>query len=530
MIHVKSHIQQIILFIFLIAGLSLAFRYPHTIVKRPQSVHNWRQCDGLSLTLNYYQEGMHFFHPQTHMLYSDGYKTGYTAPSEAPLLYYFIASLYFIFGEHEVVFRAVNLFFFFIGLYFLFKLALKILKDSFYPAIVLVLLFSSPVLIYYGNNFLPNTTALSMTFAGWYFFYCYYEDGKTGTFLKGVVFFVLASLMKVTELTSVTIIIAMLVAEKMRFVSLGVIKEKHFILKLVSIAGVYALCFGWILFARHYNSVHASGQFMTYTVPIWNMSNEDIRFTLHKMHDIWFKEYFYPATFYLMLAGILTTFVFYRRSNQLLLFTILFLVIGLILYSLLFFNNLGDHDYFYISFYILPAFVFINIFYLIGQIPFGKFASWGIQIMLLVFAVINVIYGSKRHDLRYTVNWMNDYKENISLYQVRPWLDKNGITREDSVIFYPGNYVRPLYLMNRKGWVIGPGDNTDKASIQYDSIEIRTAIKHGAHYLITNRVDTALTYKPLQPYLNNLYGRFGDIYIFTISQERKKRIHADHPN
>src|SRR5512133_2289169 len=170
MIHVKSHIQQIILFIFIIAGLSLTFRYPQTIVKRPQSVHNWRQCDGLSLTLNYYEEGMRFFHPQTHMLYSDGYKTGYTAPSEAPLLYYAVAILYHLFGEYEVIFRAVNLLLFFIGLFYLYKLAIKILKDSFFPAIVLVLLFSSPVLIYYGNNFLPNTAALSLTFPGLYFF------------------------------------------------------------------------------------------------------------------------------------------------------------------------------------------------------------------------------------------------------------------------------------------------------------------------------------------------------------------------
>ncbi len=526
---VNRDIQQIILFVFVIIGLALAFRYPQTIVKRPQSVHNWRQCDGLSLTLSYYQEGMDFFHPQTHMIHSDGHTTGYTAPSEAPLLYYSVAFLYQLFGEHEIIFRGLNLLIFLAGLFFLYKLSIKILKDSFFPAIVLVLIFSSPVLIYYGNNFLPNTTALSMSFIGWYFFFSYYEDGKTITFMKSMLFFALACLMKVTELAGLTIIVGMMLAERLRIIPFQINKGKHVIAKISVIFIIYLLCAGWILYARHYNSVHATNQFMTYTVPIWDMNSDAIRLTLHKMHDLWFKDYLYPPTFYGMLGALVIMFIYYKKSHRILLFASACMIIAWAAYSLLFFLNLGDHDYFYISFYILPVLVFINLFYLLKQIPLSKVAMRSIQTALVLFAILNVVHGSKRHQMRYKIEWMNDYKQNISLYRIRPWLDENGISSKDSVIFYPSAYIRPLYLMNRKGWVMDLHDRNDTTSMRYDSLEMQKVMKYGARYLITNRIDSALKYKPLQPYLKDLHRRFDDIYIFNIPPKKANFNRSDHP-
>jgi len=145
---VNRNILFAAIYILLIAGMSIFYDYREVLLKRPQSVHNWRQCDGASLALNYYQEGMHFFRPQTHMLNSDNNTTGYSAPSEIPILYYFVALLYKIFGYHEYIFRAVNLLIFYIGLFYLFKLADSILKDLFFATVVTVLIFSAPVLVY----------------------------------------------------------------------------------------------------------------------------------------------------------------------------------------------------------------------------------------------------------------------------------------------------------------------------------------------------------------------------------------------
>jgi hypothetical protein len=519
-LHNHKQLVFVFIFILIITGLSLSFQYPATLLKRPQSVHTWRQCDGLSLAQCYYQEGMHFFKPQTHMMYSDHYTSGYTAPSEVPILYYFVAILYKIFGYHEFIYRAVNLLIFFTGLLFLFKLAYAVLNDWFYAIIVLILISSSPVLIYYGNNFLPNTTALAFTFIGWYYFYRYAVHNKTSTFLVSMIFFALAAMLKITDLAGVLIILALLIADRVGLICFGLNKDKHFGGKLAAVAGIFLLVGGWVFYAKYYNARHGSEQFMSYIVPIWDMTRSSIQMNLHKMHDIWFKEYYYPVTFYFMLACFLVMIVFYKRSSKIILTASLTLTGGLVVYSLLWFLNLGDHDYFYIWAYILPALLFINFFLIMKSLPLKKIPLKIIQTVFILFALMNVIYGAKRHALRYHLSWMNDYNENISLYHIKPWIEKNGITRSDSVLFYPSLYVRPLYFMNRKGWVLPYREDINEQTMKNDSLFLKNIISSGARYMITNRIEQALHYRPLQPYLKDLKCRDRDLYIFRIPPEK----------
>lgn len=102
-----------LLFLTLLISVSLYYGYHKTLSFRPQSVHAWRQADCASITLNYYKNGMNFFKPQVHNLTSDGGTTGYTATSEIPVLYYFSAFLYKIFGPHEMIIRLINMLIFF---------------------------------------------------------------------------------------------------------------------------------------------------------------------------------------------------------------------------------------------------------------------------------------------------------------------------------------------------------------------------------------------------------------------------------
>jgi len=59
---------------------------------------------------------------------------------------------------------------FFLGLFYLFKTILLLSKDTFWSIALTLLIFSSPVLVYYGNNYLSNSTAFAFTLVGWYFF------------------------------------------------------------------------------------------------------------------------------------------------------------------------------------------------------------------------------------------------------------------------------------------------------------------------------------------------------------------------
>src|SRR3972149_5808757 len=104
-----------LLFILALLCVSFFYNYHEIVFKRPQSVHKWRQSDCASIALNYYQNGMDFFHPETHNLTSDGGTTGKCQTSEIPILYYSVAILYTIFGYHDFIFRLVNTLLFFLG-------------------------------------------------------------------------------------------------------------------------------------------------------------------------------------------------------------------------------------------------------------------------------------------------------------------------------------------------------------------------------------------------------------------------------
>lgn len=81
-----------IVFIALFVIISLGYHYNKILFLHPQSLHQWRQTDCLSIALNYYQDGMNFFKPEVHNLFSDKWTTGYSA-GEFPGIYFLVAML-----------------------------------------------------------------------------------------------------------------------------------------------------------------------------------------------------------------------------------------------------------------------------------------------------------------------------------------------------------------------------------------------------------------------------------------------------
>ena len=107
-----------LIFIIILLILSFTYNFQNILTLRPQGIHQWRQCDCLSITFNYFQDGNPFLKPAMHNLADDG--TGQTA-SDFPGLYYFVAQLWKVFGFHEYIFRIVTLLLSFLGLFALFK-------------------------------------------------------------------------------------------------------------------------------------------------------------------------------------------------------------------------------------------------------------------------------------------------------------------------------------------------------------------------------------------------------------------------
>ncbi len=532
-----------LLFLFLLLIVSFFYDYQEIIFKRPQSVHAWRQSDCASLALNYSEEGMRFFQPETHNLTSDNGTSGKAATSETPLLYYGVALLYKIFGSHEFLYRIFNTLIFLMGLFFLFRLVYEQIHDFFWSAFLPLLLFSSPVITYYANNFLSDSTALSMVFIGWFFFFRFSKGGRHSHLYWSMFFFGLAMSLKITAGLSLFAIGGIFLLESVFRLKILPGKGKVFpnpqkflISAILSI--IPALC--WIIYAAHYNSLHGSTYFSTTTFPLWELKKDEIMRVIENIRKIWLSEYFHFSA-YSLFALCIAYFLFHlRRITPLILYITLFLGSGVIAFVLLQFWTFRDHDYYTINLYIFPAFLLLLFIDSLYRYHTNLASSVFIKILFSIILIVNIFHAKSSLKERYEGWFMEPTQTLEAFYTISPYLREIGIEQGDTVISMAGNSHVSLYLMDLKGWT----EHTDKrlgreenVSYNQDSAGIARSISNGAKYLIINGI-TQIYEKPfLQPYLKNLKGNYRGLLIFGLAVDStnyhveklvlKSKLHCD---
>jgi hypothetical protein len=104
---IKSKWFPGLVFSLLFAGLCWFYNYSETFFQSPQSVHIWRQTNGLSITQMYYQHNLNFFQPEIQNQMGDGGISGKSA-GEFPVIYFAVAKIWQIFGKSEWSFRLFN--------------------------------------------------------------------------------------------------------------------------------------------------------------------------------------------------------------------------------------------------------------------------------------------------------------------------------------------------------------------------------------------------------------------------------------
>lgn len=148
--------------LFSIAAICMFYNYPAMLHLLPQGSHLWRQADCLAMMQNYQQFQLDFFQPATYNLQSvNGNVAG-----EFPVLYFIAAQ----FKNAAFVLRFMHTFIFLSGMLATYFISFFFLQRRYLSVICSLLLFTSPLLIFYGNNFLSDVPALSVAFIGWAFF------------------------------------------------------------------------------------------------------------------------------------------------------------------------------------------------------------------------------------------------------------------------------------------------------------------------------------------------------------------------
>lgn len=500
---------SLLLLLGLLIILFFIYGFDTILFLRPQSVHQWRQCDCLSFSQNFYHNDGTFFSPVINYLGRDG--DGKTV-SDFPLLYYGIGKLWQVTGYHEYIYRLIVLLISFSGMAALAKTVEGILKDSFMGIFAALILFSSTIFVYYSNNFLMNVPAFSFALIALFFFYKFYDLGKNKFLIISMVFFLTGGLLKTPSLMSFVAILGIFVLEQISPLQFGknrklFSKPKRQIFPFLLLITLTTL---WYWYAASYNTKHNTGIFLIGILPIWEINMAHILNIIHMARILWLSSYHSKVMQVIAIVLFIVVLSSYKKSNKFLWYFMALLGVGFLLYLVLFFQVFNHHDYYLINQLIFMLSIFTAFFYLLKNSYPKIFNSILFRSLLILLLTYNVNVCAQNIYNRYHVHWLNSYvTETKGLEKITPYLRSLGIKRNDPMLVEQDpSFDITLYLMDQKGY-------TTFGGYFRDSLEIRKEIKKDLKYMIVT--DSSLLKKPyLQPFIQYQIGRWNKYYIFKL--------------
>lgn len=468
----------------------------------PTGVHQWRQTDGASMALNYFQNDQAFFSPQEHNLTgADGHSA-----SEFPLINFIVGKIYHITGPQEIIFRIANGLFLIIGLWFLFKTGLHCTRSP-WAAMVPVIIFSaSPVYFYYGFHFLPNVPAISCALAGWYYFITGANSYLKYRIAGAMILFGLGALLKISDGISLAAAGMLLILE---FVHRKNKAPTVFITGLIAGLIAVSAVAAWTIFTIRYNAANHTSLSLTGILPIWQMDAASIAATCSRFWSEWSKHIFHPAIWMLHGVALLLFIVEYRRLNQQLRLITMLLFGGSILYILLWMEPMYHHDYYMLTPLISLIFMWLTVMErtmsMLERRLMGGVSKIAISLVYILFSLFVLWYNRGMQLYRST----DSKYENVAagFYTIEPYLRSLGIERTDRVIS-AGDPTRnvSLYLMNNPGW-------TDVYNER--KVTLEEMLAQGAKYLVVSGPPMKQN-ATIQPDLYEPIGEYMGIRIYRL--------------
>lgn len=425
---------------------------------KPNSVHTWAQCDRASVAACYYNEEMNFFKPRIYNR-SDGTNSGICG-MEFPIINYTAAILYKIFGFDDFYYRLFNFIILFTGLVFAFLLANIFIKDVFYSAVTVWLFMMSPVLFFYGANFLPDTGSLGLVLMSWYFFFMM-GNGRTSTrrLVLFIVIITLACLIKMTSMVSLIAMILLMLGQRFRILSSANIP----VLDSRMMSGL-VICFvcviGWYQYAAWLNDTYQNyffilkGNAVQTKLEFWQVLNH--------VYEIPYKDY-YPLLMKRVIAvSFLVFLITFYFQNRLLAVTFFLLLIGFSGFVFMMLKQFQYHDYYIIPLLPLVLFLFVTTAEAIKRILKTRLVLYVISLVGF-FVLVNMgmiackkSYLNERYGKGYSLNTYAEYDRYV---KVSSYLDSLNVGKNDLVIsYYDLTPNASLYLMNRKGTTVPYGE------------------------------------------------------------------------
>jgi hypothetical protein len=427
-----------------------------------------------------------FLQPETYNLQSDNGKVAGEFP-----LFYFIAAC---FSNTALALRVLHTFLFLCGIMATYFIAFHFLRRQLLSVFCTLLLFTSPLLVFYGNNFLSDVPALSVSFIGWAIFFGAYRKRKPGWLAVSFLFFTLGALLKASQVINFCILFIMLASSNIPQQRVKLILSGCFLIPVVL----------WYLYAKSYNRLHHDNYYCLNIAPIWELSFYDIGLGIWRMVVSLSNNYFWRPVSLVLLGSVYFLLKHRKKLERDLRLIMLSSFLLTIIYILLFYQKMIAHEYYYIPFF---AFVLFGIIGLLKIYNAYHAENIFAHSFAYIFLIINIIYCKKFVEEKLTIPLCNGY---LSSNEMQLFLEKNGVTKYKSIISLPDDTPnKTLYQLKRKGYTEFnkyPEDENYRNLIKY----------HQADFLL---VDSNYMSKHIliKSYLKDSIGSFKGFILYKIN-------------
>lgn len=455
---IQSEKNKNVLALVLITIIGLLFHF-NTLDNYPEYIHTWAQSDRFALALNFISNGFDILNAQT-FLFNTEFPTNFLIQRESTIvsvnlpIHELVISIimWLLNTSSPLVFRLYVFCWSCLGTFYLFKLSgfLKLSTSCRY--IFIVFAITSPVYVYYQDNFLPSALNLSTVIIGFYY-YLRYSDSKRVNFFIAASFFMLLS--SIYRTTAIIPFIAILAIE---FISL--IKSKG---NFVTFSLILVISAVILYFHREHNieQIHIYGSaFLYYLVPASDF-NQSLEIIINGT-----KKWFFDCISPFQLMIILFLFSILRKSqlkrvelkeHNLLLFIVIS-SLGFFAFWMAMLTKYSDHDYYFLDTFYFPIMLFTLVLFktsfnnAINKYKTNRISIW----LLIVLSVINIGYAYSIQSQR-TTGYATNLSTiiNHSFQDSDKVLDAIGISKDDTLlVIAPKLPNLPFVHLKRKGLIL----------------------------------------------------------------------------
>lgn len=405
--------------------------------KPPDSFHLGAQTDRSAIVLNYANGSTTFFYPKVmETRISEG-----IVGCEFPGLYYVIGNVFKATGFRYDIYRLTIWFFYLLALWSIFKIAQLHLTQT-NSLLVTGIVGFSPILSFYGLNFLPDVPALGLSMFGWWLIL---KNRKNKfSLVLGILFMALAGLLKASYAMHLAVVFTVFVLDKRK------IKWTVLVTSLIGFAAIAA----WYEWATYLNETYQNPHFLLSPNPA--KSFPDFLDLMGSNWDNWASELYPLPTLLFSLFGIYACY-FLRKQKKKIFHVTTRIGAFWILFYLLFQTQFKYHDYYLIAVYPLLFFLILHAFIYIEQHLYRLRFIKQMVIYLFLFTILiqNFLHAKEQLNERHKIGsyyYQPPMPGTIEKYiGMDSFLDMHLKQKDRIISIYDNTPNSTLFFSRRKG-------------------------------------------------------------------------------